>query len=144
MTQISSFRIGSAQSVEILTMINTNDGFIDDNPTIIKGVTNEWQNMMQQPIVSGISNDHLEEHQIYSSKKELQRKLYMMALKRKFEFKTTKSTTKLLLVEFFDKECKWRVRATKLGISNMFEIMKFYSNTHLSVRYDVSWQSTCK
>ena len=67
--------------------------------------------------------------QIYSSKKELQRKLYMMALKRKFEFKTTKSITKLLFVECFDKECKWQVRATKLGISNMFQIMKFYS-TH--------------
>ena len=110
-------------------MIDTNDGFMHDNPTIIEGVANEGQNMMQQTIVSGISDDHLEEHQIYSSKKELQRKLYMMALKRKFEFKTTKSTTKLLLVECFDKECKWRVRATKLGISNMFQIMKFYS-TH--------------
>ncbi|RVW99809.1 hypothetical protein CK203_029243 [Vitis vinifera] len=129
MTQIGSFRTGSAQSAEILTMIDTSDGFIHDNPTIIEDVANERQNMMQQPIVSGISDDHLEEHQIYSSKKELQRKLCMMALKRKFEFKTTKSTTKLLLVECFDKECKWRVRATKLGISNMFQIMKFYS-TH--------------
>ena len=87
-------------------MIDTSDGFIHDNPTIIEDVANERQNMMQQPIVSGISDDHLEEHQIYSSKKELQRKLYMMALKRKFEFKTTKSTTKLLFVECFDKECK--------------------------------------
>ena len=77
-------------------MIDTNDGFIHDNPTIIEGVANEEQNMMRQPMVSGISDDHLEEHQIYSSKKELQRKLYMMALKRKFKFKTTKSTTKLL------------------------------------------------
>ncbi|WJZ85788.1 hypothetical protein VitviT2T_005306 [Vitis vinifera] len=128
-TQIGSFRTGSAQSAEILTMIDTSDGFIHDNPTIIEDVANERQNMMQQPIVSGISDDHLEEHQIYSSKKELQRKLYMMALKRKFEFKTTKSTTKLLLLECFDKECKWRVCATKLGISNMFQIMKFYS-TH--------------
>ncbi|KAL6337579.1 hypothetical protein AAG906_037172 [Vitis piasezkii] len=128
-TQIGSFRTGSAQSAEILTMIDTSDGFIHDNPTIIEDVANERQNMMQQPIVNGISDDHLEEHQIYSSKKELQRKLYMMALKMKFEFKTTKSTTKLLLVECFDKECKWRVRATKLGISNMFQIMKFYS-TH--------------
>ncbi|KAL6329251.1 hypothetical protein AAG906_014863 [Vitis piasezkii] len=105
-TQIGSFRTGSAQSAEILTIIDTNDGFIHDNPTIIE--------------ISGISDDHLEEHQIYSSKKELQRKLYMMALKRKFEFKTTKSTTKLLL---------WQVRATKLGISNMLQIMKYYS-TH--------------
>ena len=53
----------------------------------------------------------------------------MITLKRKFEFKTTKSTTKLLLVECFDKECKWRVPATKLGISNMFQTMKYYS-TH--------------
>ena len=51
----------------------------------------------------------------------------MMALKRKFKFKTTKSTTKLLLVKCFDKECKWQVRATKLVISNMFQIMKYYS-----------------
>ena len=77
--------------------------------------------MMQQSIVSGISDDHLEEHQIYLSKKELQRKLYTMALKRKFEFKTTKFTTKLLLVECFDKECKWQVRATKLGIPICFK-----------------------
>ena len=70
-TQIGSFRTGSAQSAEILTMIDTSDGFIHDNPTIIEDVANERQNMMQQPIVSGISDDHLEEHQIYSNKKEL-------------------------------------------------------------------------
>ncbi|RVW33899.1 hypothetical protein CK203_082955 [Vitis vinifera] len=64
-TQIGSFRTGSAQSAEILTMSDTNDGFIHDNPTIIEDVANERQNMMQQPIVSGISDDHLEEHQIY-------------------------------------------------------------------------------
>ncbi|RVW49007.1 hypothetical protein CK203_080949 [Vitis vinifera] len=68
-TQIGSFRTGSAQSAEILTMIDTNDGFIHDNPTIIKYVANERQNMRQQPIVSGISDDHLEEHQIYSKQK---------------------------------------------------------------------------
>ena len=68
-TQIGSFRTGSAQSAEILTMIDTNDGFIHDNPTIIEDVANERQNMMQQPIVSGISDDHLEEHQIHSNKK---------------------------------------------------------------------------
>ncbi|KAL6346179.1 hypothetical protein AAG906_027918 [Vitis piasezkii] len=58
----------SAHSVEILTMIDTNDGFIHDNSIIIEGVANEGQNIMQQPIVSGISDDHLEEHQIYSTK----------------------------------------------------------------------------
>ena len=53
-------------------MIDIDYGCIHDNLTIIKGVANEGQNMMQQTIVSGISDDHLEEHQIYSSKKELQ------------------------------------------------------------------------
>ena len=77
-------------------------------------------------MVSGVSDDHLEEHQIDSSKKELQNKLYMIALKRKFQFKTTKSITKLLLVEFLDKECMWQVCATKLRISNMFGIVKYY------------------
>ena len=70
-TQIGSFRTSSTQSAEILTMIDTNDGFIHDNPTIIESVANEGQNMMQQPIASEISDDHLEEHQIYSNKKEL-------------------------------------------------------------------------
>ncbi|RVW45505.1 hypothetical protein CK203_091441 [Vitis vinifera] len=49
-TQIGSFRTSSTQSAEILTMIDTNDGFIHDNPTIIEDVANERQNMMQQPI----------------------------------------------------------------------------------------------
>ena len=48
----------------------------------------------------------------------------MMAPKRKFQFKTTKSMTKLLLVVCLDKEYKWQVRFTKLGISNMFQIVK--------------------
>ena len=63
---------------------------MNDNPTIIQSIANEGQNMKQQPIVSGISDDLLEKHQIYSNKKELQRKLYMMTLKRKFESKTIK------------------------------------------------------
>ena len=85
--------------------------------------------MEQKLMVSEVSDDHLEEYQIYSNKKELQKKLYMVTPKRKFQFKTTKSTTKLLLVVCLDKECKWRVCATKLGISNMFQIVKNYS-TH--------------
>ena len=39
-----------------------------------------------------------------------------MALKKKFEFKTTKSVTKLLLIECFDKKCKWRVCVSELTI----------------------------
>nr|CAN83444.1 hypothetical protein VITISV_005823 [Vitis vinifera] len=112
------------ESVETLT-VDSENGLRFQNESLEGYKVHDWN--MNETSIDG--DDHLEEHQIYSSKKELQRKLYMMALKRKFEFKTTKSTTKLLLVECFDKECKWRVRATKLGISNMFQIMKYYS-TH--------------
>ena len=50
-TQIGSFKIGSTQSAQILTMIDTDDGLMHDNPTIIESVTNEGQNMKQQQLV---------------------------------------------------------------------------------------------
>ena len=56
---------------------------------------------------SETGDDHREEHLIYSDKKELHKKLCMIALKRKFQFKTLKSLTKLLHVGCVDKECKW-------------------------------------
>lgn len=53
-----------------------------------------------------MNDDHIEEKQIYFSKKELHMQLYMITLKKKFEFKTIKSTTKLLVLEYFNNECK--------------------------------------
>ena len=54
--------------------------------------------------------------------------------------------TKLLLVECFDKECKWQVCAIKLRISNMFQIMKYYSTHNFQLdmmsrdnRYASNW-----
>ena len=51
----------------------------------------------------------------------------MIALKEKFEFRMIKSTTKLLVLQCVDNECKWRFRATKLGNSNFFQVMKYHS-----------------
>ena len=65
---------------------------------------------VMEPFIVGyseISDDYMEEHQIYSNKKELQKKLCMIALKRKFQFKTLKFSTKLLHVGCVDKECMW-------------------------------------
>ena len=55
----------------------------------------------------------------------------MIALKRKFQFRIVKSSTKILLVCCVDKECKWRLRVTKLGNYDLFEIM-IYNSTHTS------------
>ena len=49
-----------------------------------------------------INNDHIDEKKIYYNKKELQKKLYMIALKNKFEFKTIKSSTKLFVLQCVD------------------------------------------
>ncbi|KAL6347010.1 hypothetical protein AAG906_012261 [Vitis piasezkii] len=75
----------------------------------------------------GTNDDHIEEKQIYSSKKELQKKLYIIALKEKFEFKTIKSTTKLLVLQ-----C--------LGSSNFFQVMK-YHHTHTCRLDMMSWDN---
>ena len=106
MMKIDLFKIASTQSAQIQTSIDIDDVSLHENPTIVEDVSKGGKNMEQQLMVSGVSDDHLEEHQIYSNKKELQ-KLYLMDLKRKFQFKTTKSTTKLLFIECLDKECKW-------------------------------------
>ena len=67
-SQIDPFRNDITQSAQILTI-----GFIDDNPIIIQKATNKGQSMKQPPMILVA---------------------LIMALKMKFEFKTTKSTTK--------------------------------------------------
>ena len=85
---------------------------------------------IEEPFIVGYNetdDDYMEEHKIHSNKKELQKKLCMIALKRKFQFKTIKSSTKLLFVGCDDKECKWRLRAIKLGNFDLFQIRKYHS-----------------
>ena len=50
----------------------------------------------------------------------------MIALKEKFEFRMIKSTTKLLVLQCVDNECKCRFYATNLGSSNFFQLMKYH------------------
>ena len=53
----------------------------------------------------------------------------MMTLKRKFQFIAIKSSIKILPVCCVDKECKWRLCATKLGNYYLFEL-RIYNSTH--------------
>ena len=65
---------------------------------------------IMEPFIVGYSetgDDYMEKHQIYSNKKELKKKLCMISLKGKFQFKTLKSSIKLLHVGCVDKEWKW-------------------------------------
>ena len=75
--------------------------------TMIEEVNNDDQNMnLAGGSGYGANDDHIEKKQIYYSKKELLKKLYMITLKNKFEFKTIKSTTKLLVLQCVDNKCK--------------------------------------
>ena len=81
---------------------------------VMKKAVMEYESHAEQsidePFIVGYSetcDNHIEEHPIYFDKKELHKKLCMITLKRKFQFKTLKSLTKLLHVGCVDKECKW-------------------------------------
>ena len=71
----------------------------------------------------------LEVGQYFTSKNDLKEKLHLIALKGKFEFRTTKSNKDVLVVECVDPKCVWRIRACKLRLSNMFVIRK-YNGVH--------------
>ncbi|XP_062081583.1 uncharacterized protein LOC133788119 [Humulus lupulus] len=53
-------------------------------------------------------------------------KLHLYALKKNFEFKVKKSAKNIWCTVCVDDKCKWRLRATKLVNSNMFEVRKFF------------------
>ena len=112
------------------------DGGINVNPNEDSQVMqiDVMEEAIMEPFIVGyseIGDDYMEKHQIYSNKKELQKKLCRIALKRKFQFKTLKSSTKLLHVGCVDKEWKWRLRAIKLGNFDLFQIRKYHStHTH--------------
>ena len=62
-------------------------------------------------------------------KDELQAKLYEVAVHGNFEYKVVKSNKWLCVVECINKNCKWRVRGSKLPNSGYFIIRK-YNGTH--------------
>ncbi|XP_062075264.1 uncharacterized protein LOC133779305 [Humulus lupulus] len=53
-------------------------------------------------------------------------KLHHYALKKNFEFKVKKSAKNIWCTICVDDKCKWRLRATKLVNSTMFEVRKFF------------------
>ena len=69
MMKIDLVKIASTQSAQIQTSIDIDDVLLHDNLTIFENVSKGGPNMEQQLMVSRVSDDHLEEHKIYSNKK---------------------------------------------------------------------------
>ncbi|XP_062103219.1 uncharacterized protein LOC133814247 [Humulus lupulus] len=75
---------------------------------------------------SSINSWEIKEGQIFENKQELKMKLNLYTLKKNFEFKVKKFAKNIWCTVCVDDKCKWRLRATKLVNSNMFEVRKFF------------------
>ena len=51
----------------------------------------------------------------------------MYAMKNNFEFKVTESGRKIWYICYIDNNCSWRLQATKLVKSEMFEMWSYVS-----------------
>ncbi len=63
--------------------------------------------------------------QSFRSKEDLKIALSLLAIAENFEFRVKKSNKLLIVVNCIEKECKWRVRASKLKNSSIFFISKY-------------------
>ncbi|XP_038889297.1 uncharacterized protein LOC120079207 [Benincasa hispida] len=75
------------------------------------------------------SSEDVQIGDIFLSKKDLKMRLSMLAIRGNFQFRLKKSTTTLYKVICLVEECKWRIRAVKLKICEIFKIFK-YDNVH--------------
>lgn len=81
-------------------------------------------------------SEDIQVKQIFKCKKSLILKLQLLAMRCQFEFKVKKSNTSIYCVVCIDEKCNWRLRATKMKGSDMFEIRKYVGlhTCSLSVR----------
>lgn len=70
----------------------------------------------------------IQKGQWFKSKSDLSWKIRMLAIERKFRFFVYKSDTKLLVVKCVDKNCKWKIRATKKKTCEYFWVTKYIDN----------------
>lgn len=85
----------------------------------------QQKNTESLPSSSANHSDGLEVKQVFSSKKELRKKLNLLAVRENFEFKVYKSDKDRLLLTCVDNNCKWRLRASRCENSTSFVIRNF-------------------
>ncbi|CAH9105745.1 unnamed protein product [Cuscuta europaea] len=80
-------------------------------------------------VISHFHPTHIARHAVYKTKKALDFHLKVYAILNHFQYKTKKSTKKVLHVICVDVEnCKWAVRGVRLSGSHMFQIRRFDSD----------------
>ena len=62
---------------------------------------------------------------LFPSKKELQEKISILAIREKFEFKVKRSSKKVFHVQCVEEGCQWQLRAAIIRNSTSFQIRKF-------------------
>lgn len=89
-------------------------------------------------------SDELEVRQVFSSKKELQEKLSMLAIRKNFEYKVERSCKKFLVISCIDENCQWKLRACRYRDNTSFQIRKLVKDHTCSIesRYNVHRQAS--
>ncbi|XP_022855837.1 uncharacterized protein LOC111377032 [Olea europaea var. sylvestris] len=75
-------------------------------------------------------NEDVHDDELFPTKSALISKLQLLAVKYQFEFKVKKSNKSVYTVVCVEKICNWRLRATSIAESEIFQIRK-YSSHHI-------------
>ena len=98
-----------------------NDGIVKDEDIKNEGSTQE-----------GLKYRTIEDfkpHEFFRDKESLKKKLCIVGLIKNFQIKIVRSSAKVLDVRCLDEQCKWRLYAGKLSITDFFEV-RIHDNVH--------------
>ncbi|XP_022849931.1 uncharacterized protein LOC111372026 [Olea europaea var. sylvestris] len=74
-------------------------------------------------------------NQLFPSKYDLISKLQLLVVKCQFEYKVKKSNKSTSTIVCIDENCKWRLRATKIVESPIFEVRKYNGHHSCSMSF---------
>ncbi|XP_038719964.1 uncharacterized protein LOC120012596 [Tripterygium wilfordii] len=81
------------------------------------------------------SSDTFDVGVIFTNKKELHKHISLYAIKKNFQFRVTRSTKSLLVVECLASGCQWRMRGIKLKETELFLVKKFNDTYTCSLEF---------
>ncbi|XP_009367096.2 uncharacterized protein LOC103956783 [Pyrus x bretschneideri] len=108
--------------MEIVDNDNVSSWSNDANFNLLSSRHNKCKSIQDYDNIADLNIDgDIMVGQLYSSKKELQKQLAMIVMRKNYEFKVERSTEDRLEIRCVDDNCKWRLHATKLQVSEFFE-----------------------
>ncbi|KAL5561678.1 hypothetical protein UlMin_031425 [Ulmus minor] len=72
---------------------------------------------------------------VFSSKQEFQKRLHLMMIRTRYEFKVHKSSPSFLVVRCMDNNCSWRVRGMRVMNTGCWMVAKFVKEHSCAVDY---------